>query len=125
MPAKKCKTPAALARVLMERHPAIIEHTEEKLRVKRTIPVESQGEHIRAQSEGEMAAFAEGYAAALADVQHEFNCYAGFQHYGPAVRTIVSKPEEVPGTVRHSVSQDDGNYLSWRRLYYTNGIAKK
>lgn len=116
----KRKTPPALAEVIMKRHPEVIAHLEEMLRVKRTVPVESQAEHVRDRTEAEMVAFVNGYSACLEAVMHEFNCYAGFHNYGPPVTT-----EKHLGTTRYQVPPTHPDYLEWRRLYYTNGIAKK
>ena len=111
---KKSKTPEALARVIMERHAAQIAHTEELLRVKREVPVENQADHVRAKTEAEIVAFTNGYSACLEQVMHEFNCYAGFHWFGP---------KDADGG-RRVVSSESPDYLEWRRLYYTNGIAK-
>jgi len=92
----------------------MLSYTEEKLRIKRTVPVEYQGEHIRGKTEGEMTAFMEGYAACLEDAMHEARCYAGFHWYGPV---------DANGG-RHAVNDTSPDYLPWRKLYYTNGIAK-
>lgn len=116
----KRKTPPALAEVIMTRQPAVIEHCEEMLRVKRTVAVENQADHVRDRSEAEMVAFVNGFNACLEAVMHEFNCYAGFHNYGPMQGT-----DPRLGTARHQVAPGHPDYLEWRKLYYTNGIAKK
>lgn len=113
----KRKTPPALADVIMHRQPETLAWIEEKMRVK-GLPVDQQAEHIQRQTLGEMAAFMDGYNACLEEVMHRFNCYAGFMYAGPRQR--VGGVES-----RRSVGPDDTSYREWRRLYYTNGIAKK
>lgn len=120
----KRKTPPALAEVIMNRQPETIAWIEEKIRVK-GLPVDQQAEHIQRQTLGEMAAFMDGYNACLEEVMHRFNCYAGFHHYGEPTVTPQSSPGTVPGTVRYQVSESHPQYRPWRKLYYTNGIAKK
>jgi hypothetical protein len=115
---RKSKTPPALARVIMERYPAQIAHLENKLHIKRTVPVECQSDHIKEQTEAEMVAFLRGYQTCLEDAMHEAKCYAGFNNYGP---------QEVHAgghTARTQVREGDPDFIEWRRLYYTNGIAK-
>jgi hypothetical protein len=111
---RKSKTPPALARVITERYPVYLAHTEEKLRVLRTVPPENQADHIRGKTEAEIIARLEGYQACLEDAMHEANCYAGFNHYGPAEPCGNS-------TVRHSVREGEPGYEPWRKLYYTRG----
>ena len=123
----KRKTPPALARVIMERQPEVIAHLEEMLRVKRTVAVENQAPHVRDRTEAEMVAFVNGFSACLEAVMHEFNCYAGFHNYGPVVKDVAQSLGNTPALVshsRHSVAPGHPDYLEWRRLYYTNGIAK-
>lgn len=115
----KRKTPPELARVIMERHPGVIAHLEEMLRVKNTVAVENQAPHVRDRTVAEMVAFVNGYSACLEIVMHEFNCYAGFHNYGP----VTKFAEGV--TSRYQVPPDHKDFLEWRKLYYTNGIAKK
>lgn len=124
----KRKTPPALARVIMERHPQVIEHLEEMLRVKRTLPADQQADHVRNKTEAEMVAWVEGFSACLEAVMHEFNCYAGFHNYGPkqfVPPVDLSVPATQRPTYRQIVPSRHPDYLEWRRLYYTNGIAKK
>lgn len=118
----KRKTPPALAEVIMHRQPEVIAHCEEMLRVKRTQPVESQADHVRNRTEAEMVAFVNGFNACLEVVMHEFNCYAGFHNYGPPVPGSAAFGE-LPA--RYSVPPGHPDFLEWRKLYYTNGIAKK
>lgn len=118
----KRKTPPALARVIMERQPEVIAHLEEMLRVKRTLPLDCQADHVKNRSEEEMVAFVNGFNACLEAVMHEFNCYAGFQNFGP--RTTANSLDGV-SLSRTSVGPKDPDYLEWRKLYYTNGIAAK
>lgn len=123
----KRKTPPALARVIMERQPDVIAHLEEMLRVKRTYPADQQADHVRNRTEAEMVAFVNGYNACLEAVMHEFNCYAGFHNYGPVVKNVAAVLGNSPALVsqsRHSVAPSHPDYLEWRKLYYTNGIAK-
>lgn len=119
---RKRKTPKELARVIMERYVAMIEMTEERIRVKREVPVENQADHIRNTTEAEMVARMEGYSSCLEDTMHEFNCYGGFHNYGPKVQHVEDGKIVYSG--RHSVSEKDADYLPWRKLYYTRGIAK-
>lgn len=116
----KRKTPAPLAEVIMTRQPEVIAHLEEMLRVKRTVPAENQAPHVRDRSEAEMAAFVNGFNACLEVVMHEFNCYAGFHNYG-----LPKTSEKHLGTARHQVAPGDPEFEEWRKLYYTNGIAKR
>lgn len=113
----KRKTPPALAEVIMHRQPEVLNWIEEKMRVK-TLPTDQQAEHVQKQTVGEMVAYMDGYNACLEEVMHRFNCYAGFMYAGPRQR--VGGVES-----RRSVGPDDTSYREWRRLYYTNGIAKK
>jgi hypothetical protein len=122
---RKRKTPPELAKVIMERHPAVIEHLEEMLRLKRTLSEENQPRYVKGRTEAEMVAFVNGYSACLEEVMHVFKCYAGFHNYGPPVKTYVSRPGSLLSTVRHQVAPANPDYLEWRKLYYTNGIAKK
>lgn len=108
----------------MDRHNAMIEMTEERLRVKREVPVENQADHIRNTTEAEMVARMEGYSSCLEDTMHEFNCYGGFHYCGPVVKIPLREPGSIPSTVRYSVAEGHPDYLPWRRLYYTRGIAK-
>lgn len=117
----KRKTPPALARVIMDRQPEVIAHCEEMLRVKRTFAPENQAPHVRDRTEAEMVAFVNGVNACLEMVMHEFGCYAGFHNYGPLKRNA---PGSEGGTSRSAVGPADPDYLEWRKLYYTNGIAK-
>ena len=119
----KRKTPPALARAIMERQPEVIAHLEEMLRVKRTVAVENQAPHVRDRTEAEMVAFVNGYSACLEAVMHEFNCYAGFQNYGPP-RPLHGDNGALVGTSRAAIGPSHPDYLEWRKLYYTNGIAK-
>lgn len=115
--ARKCKTPAPLAEVIMQRHPDTLAWIEEKMRVKQ-LPVDQQAPHVQRQTEGEMAAYMDGYNACLETVMHAFNCYAGYHHYGVAIKA----PDGT--TARTTVSEKDSEYREWRKLYYTRGIAK-
>lgn len=117
----KRKTPPPLARVIMERQPQVIAHLEEMLRVKRTVAPENQAPHVRDRTEAEMVAFVDGVNACLEMVMHEFGCYAGFHNYGPLKH---HEPAPQAGTSRSAVGPTHPDYLEWRKLYYTNGIAK-
>lgn len=118
----KRKTPPALARVIMERQPEIIAHCEEMMRVKRTLPLDCQADHVKNRTEAEMVAFVNGYNACLEAVMHEFNCYAGFQNYGPL--RVIKREGQPDCTARTGLGPDHPDYLEWRKMYYTNGIAK-
>lgn len=109
----KRKTPKALAAVVITRHRLQIEHTEELLRVKRTVPVENQADHVKRLTEEQIVARMEGYNTCLEDAMHESNCYAGFHNYGP---------KQADGA-RYQVPPGSEDFLDWRRIYYTNGIA--
>jgi hypothetical protein len=121
----KRRTPHELAEVIMHRHAEVIAHAEEKIRVKRTVPLENQAEHVRNASEEEIVAFVEGYSACLETVMHAFNCYAGFHHYGPQKPAEPIPVTGSPIMVRRQTTQGQPDYQPWRRLYYTNGITKK
>lgn len=116
MPVKR-KTPKALAEVIMTRQPEVLNWIEEKMRVK-TLPLSQQAPHVQEQTVGEMTAYMDGYNACLEEVMHRFNCYAGYMHVGPRQR--LGGVES-----RNSVGPNDTSYREWRRVYYTNGIAKK
>lgn len=121
-PTRKCLTPKPLARVIMDRQPEVIARLEENLRKKAQAQAAGD-EWLATRTEGELVAFMEGYNACLETVMHEFNCYAGFNNYGPQVPQT-----ENDGSVtksRRAIGPSDPDYLAWRKLYYTNGIAKK
>ena len=80
---------------------------------------ENLADHVRHRTETEMVAFVNGFNACMEVVMHEFNCYAGFHHYGPKVAADVTNAGP---TARYSVGPDHPDYLEWRKLYYT--IAK-
>lgn len=131
----KRKTPKELANVLMTRHEQVLDHCDEMLRVKRTVELENQAEHIRNRTPEEMIAFVNGYNACLEAVMHEFGCYAGFSYAGP-----TREQEDSAGNKYKSRSLfDPGEYkeaevfyktditqaprfAEWRKMYYTNGI---
>lgn len=111
------KTPKALAEVLMVKQPAQLEWTEQLLRTK-DLPLENQMPWLQKMTKEEIVARMDGYNTALEDMLHSANCYAGFNHYGP--QTV-----HADGTKsRTSVRSDDPEYRGWRRLYYSNGVAK-
>lgn len=114
---RKAKTPKPLAEVIMVDFPIVIERLEEMLRVKGAVPTENQGEHIRDKTEAEMIAFVNGYAACLERIMCEFNCYVGFQYYGPQ----TAHADGIKS--RHVITKASTDFAEWRRLYYTNGIA--
>lgn len=126
----KRKTPPALAEVIMYRQPEVVKATEERLRVKALYG--NNPDHIAEwlvnKTEAEIVSFMEGYNACLEAVMHEFNCYAGFHWYGPekdAEPVDLSVPAHQRAKVRTQVRGDDPEFRDWRKLYYTNGIAKK
>lgn len=131
---RKAKTPPALARVIMERHAAVIDHLDEMLHIKRTLPVDQQAPHIRDRTEAEMVAYVDGFNACLEAAMHEFNCYAGFSYAGP-VRIDPVHGHQSRDLFNNSEAREAQEYYQtgiekaprfagWRRVYYTNGIAK-
>ena len=117
---RKRKTPPELARVIMERHAATIEHVESNLNVKRKYP-SAQAQWLKDKTEAEIIAWMNGYSACLEEVMFEFNCYAGFQHVGPKTteNSIDGKSYS-----RDVIDRTHPEFEEWRRSYYTNGIAK-
>ncbi len=131
---RKRKTPAPLAEVLMVRHEELLTHLEEKLRVKRTVPVENQADHIRDATEAEMIARMDGYNACLEDVMAAFKCYAGYSYAGPTridpatgwkSRSLFDSGEAAEADQFYKTDITKApRFAEWRRMYYTNGIAK-
>jgi len=116
--ARKCKTPDKILE-LIKRHEAHIAYVDEMIRVKTTVPVENQAEHIRSKSIDYMEGLAVGANQMLENALFEYNCYAGFCYRG----VPVTHRDEGGGTylVAPYVGPDNPDFKEWRRQYFTRG----
>ncbi len=106
------KTPAKIAN-LITRHQDRIEWIADILRVKRTLPLENQADHVRDNSEDYWIGMAVGANATLEEALHEHKCYAGFMHVGEPKRNASGV------TSWTGVKEGDPEYADWRRHYFT------
>lgn len=116
---RKCKTPAKV-RELINCHMGYVDHVDEMIRVKTTVPVENQAEHVRSKSVDFMEGMAVGFNQMLEAVLFEHNCYAGYMNVGHK----QSRPDEGPGVNywSESVEPSHPDYADWRRHYFTRGV---
>lgn len=105
------RTPAKVVE-LLSRHQQQMDHVEEVLRVKRTVPLENQAEHVKSRSEDYWIGIAHGASNMLESVLHEYKCYAGFHHVGPKT-TLDGEP------FHPWVNMGHPDYTSWRVSYHT------
>ena len=118
----KRKTSAFL-RKLIERHIEKIAYIDEMIRVKTTVAVESQADHIKAGTVAEWEARAAGINALLEDALFIGGCYAGFMYQGEQKRRY--HPTGAPGeggswsTHYESVGSEHPEFKEWRRFYFT------
>lgn len=111
------KTPKYLA-ALIERHADFCDHVDELIRVKTTVPVENQAQHVRDGTPELWIGRAEGYWIALETALMAYGCYAGFMHVGPKKAQLNSD-----NTVSYSwtgVGPNDPEYREWRRHYFAH-----
>jgi len=117
------KTPQIVKKLLAQ-HRARIAWIDDILRIKATVALENQAEHVRNHSVEYYEGMAWGANAVIEEVLSAHNCYHGFQNVGPimlGVRkvngpSLVREDENEAYTfpiVRHT----DPTYQSWRRLY--------
>lgn len=97
----------------MTRQQATMRHVDEVLRVKRTVPPESQVNYIKEKSEEYWVGLADGVNAVMEEALHRANCYAGFQYQS-------DKPVELPSgdNFYPPTSHTRPDYVGWRRVYY-------
>lgn len=114
----KKKTPPALAEMILKDLPERLAQLESALRVKEKYP-DNQTDWLREKSKEELIAQFEGFCAGLETAMYRFNCYAGYFYVGPA-RLNADGSEH-----REGVREGDPDYRPWRKLYYTNGIARR
>lgn len=107
---RKCKTPAKV-KAIMDFHVQQIEWITETLRVKRTVPIENQADHVK-KSEDYWLGLAHGYNAMLESVLHEHNCYVGFVYVGATAVGFDGCEPFIP-----MVGVDHPEYASWRVRY--------
>lgn len=113
------KTPKALREAIAD-YDRAVEYTEELIRVKTTIPVENQAQHVRDGSPEVWIARLEGQWVMLESMLHRAHCYAGFQYLGPKVYQLIegsAPPQYI--SVRYSIGCDHPDFAPWRRTYFT------
>lgn len=100
-------------RELMENQQDMIVYVTEILRVKRTVPLENQANHVKSKSEEYWIGLADGVNAMLENALFAAKCYAGFSYMGI--------PKQMPdGSIStEMVGPDHPEYAGWRRMYYT------
>jgi hypothetical protein len=106
------KTPTHVLR-LMERQELILRHVDEVLRVKATVPVESQADHVREKSADYYVGLADGANTMLEEAMHRAGCYAGFMY-------VSESKGQSYCIVRSEVRPDHPEFAEWRRVYFTH-----
>jgi hypothetical protein len=108
---QKRKTPKYLAEMI-QRHADYVDYAEERIRVKTTVPVENQAEHIQRVTVAEIEGQVTGYWVALEAALMAYGCYAGFMYVG-------EKKRENGANCWISVKPDHPEFREWRRHYFT------
>lgn len=111
------KTPKLLVESIAE-YDRAVEHTEEMIHVKETLPLENQAPHIRAGSPEIWIARLEGQWVMLESLLHRAHCYAGFMYVSKPVRQLQADDGTV-STARYGVGPDHAEYRDWARTYFT------
>ena len=115
---QKKNTPKHLVE-LIERHANYVDHVEERIRVKATVPVENQADHIRNGNPDLWIGRAEGFWVALEAALMAYGCYAGYMNVG------FKKRHADGSTSRESVGPDHPEYRDWARVYFTCNVTKR
>lgn len=102
------KTPKHVLK-LIAAYVAYCDHVDEIIRVKATVPVARQADHVKKPIEIYIARL-EGYYSLLESAMHDAKCYRGFVYAGP-----VKNHER-----RTHLSTSDPEFADWRRHYFTN-----
>lgn len=108
------KTPKHL-QALVNQAAAYAEHITEMIRVKTTVPLENQADHVRERTVEQMIGRAEGFNSAVESVLMEYGCYAGFHN-------VAATKVKIEGTDQAwypPIGPDHPEYADWRRRYYT------
>lgn len=111
---RKKKTPPFMIEML-KRHAAGMDWVDEMIRVKMTVPVDSQANHIKDHDIDYFVGLADGQNAMMENALHSYGCYAGFQNVGPKVTTDGVE-------YRPWVGSAHSDYRGWRRVYCQRGV---
>lgn len=113
------KTSATIKKVLAQHRDRMI-WIDEILRIKATVPVENQAEHVRNHSVEYYEGMAWGANSVIEEILMAYSCYAGFQNCGP----IIVAPPKGDGPYLSEkihyfpiVSHKHPDYKAWRRVY--------
>lgn len=116
---RRRKTPEYIVQLFV-RQQQRLDWVDEVLRVKRTVPPDSQADHIKAHPESYWIDMMVGYNCAIEDVMHEYGCYHGFGYVG--LRGKVQQGESLfgsdPETARPRVGVNHPDFAEWRRFYF-------
>lgn len=97
-----------IMRLAIEQYAEALAHTEELIRVKATVPVENQADHVRNGTPELWIARLEGQSVMLEHLLHRSNCYHGFFYV-----TERKRQDET----RYAIGTDHPDFAEWRRDY--------
>ena len=106
------KTPQRLVKMI-RRHIEYLNHIDEMIRIKTTVPVENQAQHIQNGTVEFWEGCAMGAGSMLNTALNDANCYAGFMYVGEPKRAADGSRYAV------SVTAADPEFKEWRRHYFT------
>lgn len=107
---RKKKTPDHIVNML-QRHADNVEHHEEMIQVKLTVPIENQAQHVRQNTVEQMIGRIEGMNTMVEEALHAYGCYRGF--------TYRARPKTIDGTtVRVFVGPNHPEFKEYRRTYH-------
>ena len=106
------KTPQRLVKMI-SRHIEYLDHVDEMIRVKTTVPVENQAWHIQNSTVEFLEGCAMGACMMLDHALADSNCYAGFMYVGPSKRSADGS------AYAESVTATNPEFKEWRRHYFT------
>jgi hypothetical protein len=109
--AQRKKTPKHLVEFI-QRHEDYVDYANERIRVKTTVPVENQGDHIKRITVAEIEGQATGYWVAVEAALMAYGCYAGYSYVGRKVSDGHGKAHWT------YVKPGDPDFAEWRRVYY-------
>jgi hypothetical protein len=112
--AQKRKTPARLI-AMIKSHEDFMDHASECIRVKLTVQVESQAEHISSNTVEYFYGMAQGMSEMLERELYNANCFAGYHHVGRRQRHNFDEGGYC--FVRPIIGSDNADFADWRRHY--------